>query len=1090
MLKRLIMDKQTLLPWLPNSHKPYFTRKGKKVPFISGGKGGCFAAGTLISTPNGKVPIEEIRVGDEVLCFDEEQNTHVSRVTQTFIHENDTAHIVYGWNTELHVTPNHWFLTEANTFLPIESLEVDDALISEDMHIIPITYKSSTFPCTTYNFTVATFHTYFANGIRVHNKGGSKGGGATGGGSEAPNNLFSTDILFLTVALGEGPLYKINPNGLQDVEINESSIDDLLNLDGDGGENSEYFHVDTRTGTLSQTVMPIFGEEVVVPQSPSSAVVLKKGNIAGVPRAAVTLQNTSVNSWDSLRFMFNINALQQMDANGNVNGYSVSIKITVYDSTGSESITSAERTYNGKSNVPVRFLVELPIPEDKHSSNGYKFSIEKTSNDSDSSKIQDAIAFVSWQEVENDRFAYPRTALIGYAIKATGEHSGSVPTFTCMVKGLLCKVPSNYNQPILENGEIDWRQIETPSSGSYFYGNNGYRLQRSGSTVVTNTPKIYNGNWDGSFVYSWTQNAVWILYDILTNTTYGIGIPEENIDKWRFYKVARYCDAVDATTGEFIGVDGFADGTFRYKPKNFFTTIRETLVGIPSGTRVKERRFICDITIANQTQLMDLVTSIAGIFRGVLFYSGGKLSLNVDMPDELPAMMFNESNIEKGSIGLSGIKESEILTGVEVAYIEPNNHYRREVIRVDDSSALREQNQIENVAQIELTGCTRRGQAVRFAQYLLASSKYIRRKIQFTTTIEAIDLTIGSVIGVSQRLPGTSWGYGGRVASNSTVGTSNVVLEHYTSPAITSSVFSGNTLPLGLRVVNRRSDRVELYMISNTLYSSSSANTITGADLWEIRVIGKYIYNTRTFSTSNASIQFASNNVPVRGDLWSFGEINPSNFYDNQNDKLFKITGIDRDSQDFKIIIHANEYISNVYVDSDSLISYVPVRYKDTTSPLIAPPAPELELVNKTARSTDGSVRTDIEVYVSTDISGYPLELTTEIEYASPAYSLLIDDIIINSGARIEHPVNCELVLTGHAPTIAETRISVGQGNLVIDGKTPTVTENSGNRSFSPSQGNLIIDGKTPTVSVTGGEELNDQTYWFAGLPFGGLLDE
>jgi hypothetical protein len=870
---------------------------------------------------------------------------------------------------------------------------------------------------------------------------------------------------------------------LQDIEINEGVIDDLLNLDGDGGENSEVFHVDTRTGTISQTVMPVFGEEVVVPQSPSSAVVLKKGNIAGIPRAAVTLQNTSVGSWDSLRFMFNINALQQMDSSGNVNAYSVEFKVTLYDSTGTTIIGTVNRTYSGKTNVPVRFMVEFFIPEEHRSGNGYKFSIEKTSNDSESSKIQDAIAFVSWQEVENERFSYPRTALIGYSIKATGEHSGSIPTFTCMVKGLLCKVPSNYNQPILENGEIDWRQIETPSSGSYFYGNNGYRLQRSGSTILTTTPTIYLGNWDGSFVYSWTQNPVWILYDILTNSTYGIGIPENNIDKYRFYKVARYCDAIDPATGQFIGVDGFSDGTYRYKSRNFFTAVREALVGIPSGTRVKERRFTCDITIANQVQLADLASSIAGIFRGVLFYSGGKLSLNVDMPDEIPAAVFNETNIEKGSIGLSGIKESEILTGVEIAYIEPNNHYRREVIRIDDSHALREQNQIENVAQIELTGCTRRGQAVRFAQYLLASSKYIRRKIQFTTTVEAIDLTIGSVISVSQRLPGTSWGYGGRVASNSTVGTSNVVLEHYTSPAITSSIFTSNTLPLGLRVVNRRSDRVELYMVSNSQYSSSSANTITGADIWEVKVIGKYIYNTRTFSTSNASIQFASNNVPVKGDLWTFGEINPNNFYDNQNDKLFKVTGIDRDSQDFKLIIHANEYIANVYADADSLISYVPVKYKDTASPLVAPPAPSLELIKKTVRQSDGSVRNDIEVYLTTDTSGYPLQIDTEIEYASPVYSINIDTISVDSGLIFRHPTNAELTLDGKAP--ARQELQIANFNLIISGQVPTVSSDGGILVL-PGQANLVIDGKT----IEDESNTNDQTYWFEGLPYEGLINE
>ena len=46
-------------------------------------------------------------------------------------------------------------------------------------------------------------------------------------------------------------------------------------------------------------------------------------------------------------------------------------------------------------------------------------------------------------------------------------------------------------------------------------------------------------------------------------------------------------------TGNFIGVSGQADGSFRHKPKDQFTSVRDTLVGIPTGTNVLERRFIC-----------------------------------------------------------------------------------------------------------------------------------------------------------------------------------------------------------------------------------------------------------------------------------------------------------------------------------------------------------------------------------------------------------------------------------------------------------------------------------------------------------------
>ena len=45
--------------------------------------------------------------------------------------------------------------------------------------------------------------------------------------SEDPNSLFSTDIVFITSGIGEGPVYRINPNGPQDIEIQDNTIDDL-----------------------------------------------------------------------------------------------------------------------------------------------------------------------------------------------------------------------------------------------------------------------------------------------------------------------------------------------------------------------------------------------------------------------------------------------------------------------------------------------------------------------------------------------------------------------------------------------------------------------------------------------------------------------------------------------------------------------------------------------------------------------------------------------------------------------------------------------------------------------------------------------
>jgi len=437
---------------LKNRNKKYIFVGDKKVPLIYGG-GGCFAAGTLIDTSTGKVPIENIKAGNSVDCFDSNGNIYTCIVSETFVHYNQEVIKIWFWGSNyLVVTPNHWVLTEYNNFTEIGRLEVDDALITRNDLVCPIEkIEAISFKVTTYNFTVENHHTYFANSIKVHNKGGGKGGGAVAApGVEDPNSLFSTDILFLTVAIGEGPVYRINPNGPQDIEINESTIDDIINLDGDGRVNQDFFLVDSRTGTLDQTVMPIFGEEVVVPQNMSSPIILKKGNLLEVPESAVKLQDTSVGRFDSLRFLFNLNALQRLDDQGNLFGFEVKVNVTVFNRTGEIIIVKSSveaGTITGKTNIPYRMTIDLVIPREHISSNGYKFTVTKTSNDSASSKIQDTILFLGWLEIQNEAHAYPRTALLGYSLKSFGQYTGGVPTFTNLTKGIICKVPSNYNQP-------------------------------------------------------------------------------------------------------------------------------------------------------------------------------------------------------------------------------------------------------------------------------------------------------------------------------------------------------------------------------------------------------------------------------------------------------------------------------------------------------------------------------------------------------------------------------------------------------------------------------------------------------------------
>src|SRR6185503_17667173 len=73
------------------------------------GSFGCFVAGTRIATPSGTLSIEELRIGDLVLAYDEQTGLVVPRpVTATFVHpDHPIGALPLSDGRVLRVTPNH-----------------------------------------------------------------------------------------------------------------------------------------------------------------------------------------------------------------------------------------------------------------------------------------------------------------------------------------------------------------------------------------------------------------------------------------------------------------------------------------------------------------------------------------------------------------------------------------------------------------------------------------------------------------------------------------------------------------------------------------------------------------------------------------------------------------------------------------------------------------------------------------------------------------------------------------------------------------------------------------------------------------------
>lgn len=156
----------------------------------------CFKAGTKVLTPSGNRNIEELKIGDEVITG----SGNIEKVENILNrHAEDTCNVKVAGIGSIYTTSEHPFL--AKQFLYIDNDEMEcfsepswvkasdlkfgdkvatrnhefEKKYDEDNDVIWTTVYSSeaTEPYEVYNLTVSNEHTFIANGVVVHNCGGT-----------------------------------------------------------------------------------------------------------------------------------------------------------------------------------------------------------------------------------------------------------------------------------------------------------------------------------------------------------------------------------------------------------------------------------------------------------------------------------------------------------------------------------------------------------------------------------------------------------------------------------------------------------------------------------------------------------------------------------------------------------------------------------------------------------------------------------------------------------------------------------------------------------------------------------------------------
>lgn len=126
------------------------------------GAGGCFLAGTRITTSDGFILIEQIEIDDILIdAYGDEVRVNALH----FLHVNQYLTLIMDDGSEVNVTGEHPFL-RGDAWVKAEDLSIGENL--SEKRLVSVTVHEE--PVMVYNLSVDGSRTFVANELKVHNK--------------------------------------------------------------------------------------------------------------------------------------------------------------------------------------------------------------------------------------------------------------------------------------------------------------------------------------------------------------------------------------------------------------------------------------------------------------------------------------------------------------------------------------------------------------------------------------------------------------------------------------------------------------------------------------------------------------------------------------------------------------------------------------------------------------------------------------------------------------------------------------------------------------------------------------------------------
>jgi len=398
------------------------------------------------------------------------------------------------------------------------------------------------------------------------------------------------------------------------------------------------------------------------------------------------VSNTSVNA---VRVTISFQSIQTVEDNGEITGASAGVQIQIIQNNGTTTTPITDTVTGRSTSVYFRdYLINLP----SNTSFPINVRVSRTTADTTSPTFS-AFNWSSMTEVIFEQNAYPNTAHL--ALRFSAEQFPRIPKRSFRLRGIKTKIPHN-------------------------------------ATVDLATGRItYTGTFNGTFktATEWHSDPAWVLWDLLTNTRYGLSIAESSLDQYTFYNQSVYNNAL-----------------------------------VDDGVGGQEARFSINTNITQQSEAFNLINDLCSVMRVMPFYSAGAISISGDRPTD-PVYLFTLANITEDGFQYTGSSLKTRHTVINVGYFDLDS---REIDyeTVEDTAAIAKYGTV--VRTIQSFGCTSRGQASRMGKWFLYNEQNSGETCSFEVTLEAGTLVRpGQIIEVSDPVK-SGLRRGGKIASATT----------------------------------------------------------------------------------------------------------------------------------------------------------------------------------------------------------------------------------------------------------------------------------------------------------------------------------